>query len=141
MVILPLAMTAEVRHTQRWLLLISSVHNSSAGVVGRGVVGLVLAPGAPLPPRSFSPPSSRPYCAYATPPATSSPASASPATSSRRRAGRTPAGIPPAADGGAGVWVSTGRVAPPASVASTGGTLAIDFAGGKTGRGSSSGGS
>src|SRR3982751_2701436 len=83
MVILPLAMTAEVRHTQRRLLLISSVHNSSAGVVRLGVtVGPVLAPRAP--PLRPSLPPSRPYSVNATTPATSSPASASPATSSRR---------------------------------------------------------
>src|SRR3954452_23886843 len=113
MVSLPSARTAEVRQTQRRLLLISFVHSSSAGVEALGVAfGPVLAPA--LPPVCFSLPSSRPYCAYAAPPATSTPASASAATTSRRRAGRSPAGIPPGGAGGAGVGGSIGTVARPA---------------------------
>src|SRR5688500_17621859 len=118
-------MTAEVMQTQRLLLLISAVHCSSAGVVALGLAsGPELATAGLASPPVSCLSSSRPYCAYATPLATSSAVRASPAPTSRprRRAGPAPAGLLP---GGGGPAVLPGTAAPLAAWGSVPGTLAL----------------
>src|SRR4051794_30190234 len=105
MVSLPSDSTAEVRQTQRRLLLISSVHCSSAGWVGLGFsLGWIAAAG-----RFCFLGSSRPYWAYATPPAARSRASPRPAPISSRRLPRRPR---VGGDGGAFRRAAEGDAAP-----------------------------